>query len=366
MKLIYLTTSIDDLSAGVKNKINTQISVMNQNGIDVELFNPMYKGHFRNFIKYFFTFIGRNKKIEDLKRKAVEADCVYIRYFLCNYSVIKFLKTIKIINPKLKVLVEIPTYPYEREMKGKKLTLLIDRLFRLFLKKYVNKIVTFSSDKYIYGIPTINVSNGVDTSCIDIKKILTNNDSTINIIVVACFSFWHGFDRIISGLHQYYSTGGRSNYIVHFVGNGDDRVINQYKKMVEKYHLHENIIFYGEKKGKELDDIYNICDLAFDSLGRHRSGVFYNSTLKGKEYLAKGLPIISGVETELDNIKSFQYYFRVPADETPIDFNDIYIYYKKIYDNINRQCVVNEIRHFCEQHFDIKTTIKKIIDEILK
>jgi hypothetical protein len=49
-----------------------------------------------------------------------------------------------------------------------------------------------------------------------------------------------------------------------------------------------------------LNDIYNISDIAIDSLGRHRSNVMYNSTLKGKEYCAKGLPIVSGVKTEFD------------------------------------------------------------------
>lgn len=42
-------------------------------------------------------------------------------------------------------------------------------------------------------------------------------------------------------------------------------------------------------------------------MGRHRSGVSFNSSLKGKEYCAKGLIIVSGVKTELDLDGEFLY-----------------------------------------------------------
>ncbi|MFK5655764.1 hypothetical protein ACIA4K_04025 [Lactobacillus delbrueckii subsp. bulgaricus] len=63
----------------------------------------------------------------------------------------------------------------------------------------------------------------------------------------------------------------------------------------------------GKKEKEELDYYYNICDIGIDSMGRHRSNVYYNSSLKGKEYLAKGLPIVLGVTTELDYIKDFRF-----------------------------------------------------------
>ena len=89
-----------------------------------------------------------------------------------------------------------------------------------------------------------------------------------------------------------------------------------------------------ERALKLLEDVglYDKADIALDCMGRHRVGVYYNSSLKGKEYCAYGVPIISGVETELDQRKEFQYYLRVPADDTILDMDDIVNYYHKCYD----------------------------------
>ena len=100
-----------------------------------------------------------------------------------------------------------------------------------------------------------------------------------------------------------------------------------------------------------------------DSMGRNRTNVFYNSTLKGKEYLAKGLPIISGVKTELDHM-DFPYYLRVPADDTPLDFARVIQFYHEIYDRKSEAEVAEEIRDFCRLHFEFRQTFQPVLDEM--
>ena len=78
---------------------------------------------------------------------------------------------------------------------------------------------------------------------------------------------------------------------VHIVGEGSP--IEEYKRIVEKYEIAEHVIFYGLKTGRELDSIYDQCSIGVENLGFHRTGVYRASTLKAREYAAKGLPFIT-------------------------------------------------------------------------
>ena len=102
-------------------------------------------------------------------------------------------------------------------------------------------------------------------------------------------------------------------------------------------------------------------------MGRHRSGVFYNSSLKGKEYCAYGLVIVSGVRTELDNDATYKYYFRVPADDSPIDFNKVLDFYRTVTDNgRKRKEVKKEIMQYASEHFSMDVVLKPVLDYIYR
>lgn len=360
-KIIYLTTAFNDKSPGVSLKIRKQIELLRNNKFEVEIINPYTDKLWRKYVSL-LPLVNINFNYDKLKAALNDVFCIYIRYFLCDNSLIKVLKFIKK-KYNIKIIIEIPTFPYDNEMCVCNPKLYKDKFTRTKLKNYVDKIITFSADKFIFGIPTLNISNGVDTNLIR-KRTNIQNGKTINLIAVAYINYYHGFDRIIEGLYIYYNNGGKKDFVIHIVGNGKKSIIHTYKEAIVKYGLQEHIILHGQKVGKELDELYNISTLAFDSLGRHRSGVFYNSSLKGKEYLAKGLPIISGVETELDKDDSFKYYLRVPADDSPIDFNNIMDFYTKVYDNENADKIINKIRSYCEEKYSINVTFQPIINII--
>ena len=48
-----------------------------------------------------------------------DADFIYLRKpSAINMGFIDFLKRVRKLNPKMKILLEIPTYPYDNEIKG--------------------------------------------------------------------------------------------------------------------------------------------------------------------------------------------------------------------------------------------------------
>ncbi|MFD1851260.1 glycosyltransferase [Oceanobacillus bengalensis] len=364
-RLLYITPVNKNL-VGIWKKIKMQVNYFEKKKISVDILDVKRDTNHRilNAILKRIPYVGIHRwsiNFEDIKN----TDYVYIRYEKSDYQFVKSLKTIKETNPKIKVLVEIPTYPYDNEGQisiSNILIILKDRRNRRKMYKYVDRIITFSDDQFIFGIPTIRVSNAVNTQNITPKKIITSS-MAINVIAVANFAFWHGYDRFIKGLYNYYNSDNRNkeSIILHLVGIGNE--LEHYKSLVSKYKLEKKVIFYGKMEGRELDEIYDKCDIGLDALGRHRSKVYYNSTLKGKEYGAKGLPIISGVRTELDNHEDFKYYLRVPAEDSPIDMIKVIHFYNEIYNSIeSKEEIINNIRNYTESNFDVNVVWEKVVN----
>lgn len=372
MKGMYLSVcDLKDQSSGVNKKINMQLLAFKKNGIDMVVPDMSVKSFFYRLLDVVLgvcpitpcLFSIRFKKLLK-KSKPDHLNFVYIRKTAFDRNFIKTAEAIKSENPDIKVLVEIPTYPYDKECDSliSKIRLIKDRKSRDYLYNYVDRIITYSNDKSIFKIPTINLSNAIDT-CKIIAKKASDSKAIIQIIAVALFSFWHGYDRFLYGLASYYRNGGHKNIVFHLVGNGNE--IKKYKAIVKENSLEQHVIFHNEKSGNELDDIYDQCEIALDSMGRHRCGVYYNSSIKGKEYGAKGLPIISGVETEFDVDQGYRYYMRVAATEEPININSVIDFYNRVYNGQeNRNEIIKNIREYTRNHFDITIAWKPILDFI--
>lgn len=211
--------------------------------------------------------------------------------------------------------------------------------------------MTFSNDRKIFNIETIQISNGVDFKNVPLKKNSLKSNSlksnSINLIGVASISHWHGYDRVIEGLKLYLDSDPDVNVIFNIVGDGNPKVLNDYKEKVSKYNLTDNVVFHGKLTGNKLNDVFDLSDIGVDALGRHRSKVFYNSSLKGKEYLARGLPIISGVRTELDDMHGFPAYLRIPANDSPVDIYEVKNFFSDI---IQSNIDARKIRSFGEKN----------------
>jgi hypothetical protein len=92
--------------------------------------------------------------------------------------------------------------------------------------------------------------------------------------------------------------------------------------------MEDFVILYGKKHGKKLDCLFEKCDFGIGSLGRHRVGIDKIKTLKNREYAARGIPFIYS-ETDSD-FDTRPYVLKAPADETPIDINNIVSFYHSI------------------------------------
>jgi glycosyltransferase involved in cell wall biosynthesis len=251
---------------------------------------------------------------------------VYMRYeHNANPFLIHFVR--RLMNQGVKVVMEIPTFPYDQEYITirSKCSLFIDKLFRKRLAKQLNAIVTFSNESEIFGQRTIRISNGIDFNSIKLKRQRNHSSDEIHLVGVAEIHYWHGFDRVVKGLANYYKSDRHNacKIYFHIVGEfSGERERTEIVPLIIENKLENYIILHGKLFGISLDGIFDRSDIGIGSLARHRSNITYIKTLKNREYAARGIPFIYS-ETDED-FESMPYILKVPADESPIDITQIF------------------------------------------
>lgn len=350
----------ENVKSGVDKKILSQIKIFNNNGFKCEF---KYCSAPKNFISKAFSCLPFfSDGIKWPKANEVRgASFLYIRRpVMVSKELINFLANFREENPEALILYEIPSYPYDGEMSGiSTFALIKDRLYRKKLKKYVDYVVDLSGNSAIFGIPTVNYFNGIDLDTINIRKPKKTNNNAIHILSVSFFEPWHGIDRFIEGLSRYRKSESRSVYL-HLVGAGTD--LPHLKELTDRYNLNNAITFHGVLSGDELDKVYNLCSLGIECLGMHRKGINQvSSSLKSREYLAKGLPFFGSSEIDVFMDESFGYYLKVPANETPVDVKQVIKFYDSIYSNRKEEEVINDIREYAERHISMDVSMENIL-----
>ena len=224
MRILFLVYHGFSEHSGISKKIHYQVKGLRENGHDVRLcyYGFAENGHRCRYVDDQVLEDYGTGKTAGLRQR-LSYDCIYrycIRekidfvYARCfqnaNPWLIHFFKKLK--KAGIHAVTEIPTYPYDAEFVGfplmTRLNLKIDQLFRRQLSAQMDAIVTFSDAKEIFGQRTINISNGVDFDSIPLHEPLTVNHE-LHLIGVAEVHYWHGYDRLIAGLGEYYR--GKSN-----------------------------------------------------------------------------------------------------------------------------------------------------------
>jgi len=174
---------------------------------------------------------------------------------------------------------------------------------------------------------------------------------------VANIRFWHGYDRLIKGLRDYYSD--KNNTIpVYFdiIGDSSNKESQEYREMVKKFKLEEYVIFNGVIKTSGLDPFFDKADMAIGSLGIHRIDLDEAKPIKNREYCAKGIPFMYAmIDRDFDD-KDFV--LKVPADDSNININNIIKFLRESKFSIESE------RKYAEDYLTWNSQIKKIIKQM--
>lgn len=357
----------EGVAEGVSKKIKSQINSFEKQGFEVtytfsdsqymniktgnnqeKIFRLTRFPILNRFLLYYYL----NKRRFLLEN----TNLIYIRHEGSVYNQKKFLKNFKKLGSK-NVVLEIPTYPYDKEWGegfANNLYFYLEKKISMEISEYIDLIATFSQDNKIYGVPCIRISNGIDFQNTPIIK--KSPTEFLTFTSVSICAPWHGVDRFLNSLEQYGAKTQDLNIRFNIVGEGVETT--RLKKITNKSeYLNNVVVFHGFKSGEELDAIYNETNIAVGCLGNHRKGIYTIQALKNKEYAAKGLPMIFSEDDP--GLRNKEYVYKASHDEQLLDIEDIIRWYHKL------EITPEEIRYSIKD-FSWDNQIKKVIYAVNK
>lgn len=371
MKNIFFYGNImpSDMTSGITKKVLSQISSLREMGYQV-----YYTGYTSDGVaifdnedqkvfheKYWFNsdklnrYLRRWKLLVTAKKFVSSTDLSfelsYLRFHFFDGSYLRLLKKLK--ENGSKIIVEAHSYPYRsKKINPFLLTHIIDIIYEPFIRKYIDLVAAISNKKEIWGCKTVHIDNAIDINEVKLQNKKEAHKNEIRLICVSNERYYHGYKKLIRGLYEYYKTNGERNITINFVGEYKEST----KILVQELGLDEHIFFSGKKYGSELEEAYNNADLGVGAFTA-RAGEQFGSSIKTKEYFAKGLPFINGwKEYSFDD--SYPYVKRFPLNVDNIDFNKVEEFYDTIKSDKNMQL---NMRNFAKENFTWLKQFEKVI-----
>lgn len=316
------------------------------------------------------SFKGRNFLIVNgmvkylakwLKKNGV--DYVYMRH---SAPMPSFYKTMgRLSKSGTKIMVEIPTYPGTNEGKNssRRIHYFMAHAFeKIFGGAYTKNIAAYAligEEAHSYrGVPAINIQNGLNVEKIPMKTAFEEHEGEIHILVVAMLSYWHGYDRLINGLAQYYEgEAGEYKVHVHICGKSADGTLEKLQQITKEKNISDYVHFEGYIGGDELIKMFDKCDIACGSLGLFRQNIIVDTTLKIPEYTSRGIPFIyctPSVNVE----KSASYCMKAEENDSDINIRNVIDFYERL----DKENVSEEMRRFALDKLDWTAQLESVID----
>ncbi|MEG1050299.1 MAG: glycosyltransferase, partial [Oscillospiraceae bacterium] len=287
---------------------------------------------------------------------------LYIRRIFCTPFHLKTLRLLK--NQGVHLVEELPTYPYDGENKNYtqlsyKITAVIDKICRGQYKKYLDFFTLYNGYDEVFGVPALRLENGIDFANIRFVPTEFPKDR-IDLIAVSAMAPWHGYERVLEGMNEYYKAGkeGKRRVNFHIVGQGQEK--ENWQEMARQFNLEEQVKFYGQLTGDALSEVFDRCQIGIASLGCYKKNMFDGSELKIHEYMAYGKPFIYTLDSSCLT-QEMAYCKKVANDETPLDIEAVV----KFYDEVRkREEVSQEMNRFARENYSWQVQMKKVMDEV--
>lgn len=355
--MMYITCSNVPIPIGVQKKIQAQTKV----------FDRYYGCAMFGYCHYGMMYLSKNGEniekdfaVTDEEKfnlylkwiKKYGVSKVFIRAKIpLNVFLLAFLRELKKLS--IVVVYEIPSWPLDSLIKNPDV-MFEEQYNQVELKKYVSLVTTYININEIYGIPVCTLQNGVDLETLPLRK-RRERKKTICLMMVALMEPWQGLERLIEGMYDYCKHDGAYDIKFFFVGEGSG--IPYWKKLVKELNLINNVKFYGQKIGRELNELYDIVDMGIGCLGSYKLGFKQGASIKVREYCARGLPFIYGYD-DIGFTGNEIFCKRVSNDSSPIDMHDIIELYEK---TVERQDIIDTMRDYASKHLTWDVILKPVL-----
>lgn len=350
------------LYIGVYKKVKSQIKAFKSLGVTIDYVGMA--GDKIDFLGSNIDFSAKHLKQPLLFKKIIDNldeiynkyDFAYIRFSFANPYMFALIKRLK--EHGIKVFVEIPTYPYTNELDNSIKNIIYKCLDTYLWKrkaKNIYRLVLTNDLRELHGIKAINIFNGIDLE--DIVKSTSDkyvDKKVVNLIGVANISKWHGYDRVIKGLAEYYKVNRNIGVHFYIVGEGSEK--SNLIRLTEELEMNEYVHILGAKYGDDLEKLYYKMDIGVSSLALFRAGGGHDP-IKSKEYLAKGIPVIVGYKDRAFS-DDLEFVYRISSDDSPVNINDIVTQY--LTGKINSEVIVK----YAADNLTWAAQIKKVLETL--
>ena len=293
MKIAYFFTWSDDLESGVMKKVRDQVAFWEKEGHRVKVFiltkrDSRFQQKFHNLANTsniswhclsYDGLIERSRQYANLYNKveSFKPDIVYLRK--CKYSpgayrILKRFASVMELNGKPKPFKLCPGHIYDQLT----LRLLLNNL-RGFIA--VGKEIGQTPLYAARNKPVKVIGNSIDQSRYEVLPPAVHNEEVTFVFIGSPGQPWQGVDKILELGKM------RPSWLFHIIGCNAGEFGFVSKEM-------SNVTFHGKMDGEQYLKIFGESDIAIGSTAQHRRGMNETSTLKMREYLTCGLPVITG------------------------------------------------------------------------
>lgn len=258
-------------------------------------------------------------------------------------------------NLGMKIIVENPTYMSKGAEEPMFYIRFLNTVLKIFGKDKYTTLYTLIGDKTegcFNGTPAINIDNGIDVDLFEPRTPISHTG--INFIAVGNIAYWHGFDRIIKGLASF----KEEDIHLYLVGPDGDGSLSQCMRLAEKMEISHLVHAVGPKFGEELTSLLNKCDVAFASLAISRKKLESASSLKNREYCARGIPFVFASEDPVLSQHPMEFVMQIPDDETPVPIKKVISFSKGLPNNE----APSIMRRYAEEYMTWESQFKKVFD----
>ena len=286
-RIAHVTLILQDVP-GIANKLEAQAEICSEAKIPIDFYwlagtegpNPNSFDSLKiQRLNYSSPFRLRYKQAKILSELQVDYDKIILRYPLWDPVLFLFIKN------KKNIILEHHTMEYEELFAQKSWRRFTEKFFATtWLRSFgaftaVSKeIEKYHSQKRLGEQKSIFIPNSIKVGSEPLQNL--SNKGLRMIFVASRFDAWHGLDLILEVLSR-----SDLDFQLDIVGkclSGEEKKFEQDKRFN----------FLGSMDVQVLRASYKNYSLAVGSLAMIRNGMKEASTLKVREYLAHGLPVI--------------------------------------------------------------------------
>ena len=301
-------------NSGVGKKMQNQLEVWRRMGHEARMFmhastgepaSPLIEAHV-------IPYESRGKIITELNRiraarqlvnavKEFNPDIIYLRYGIYVYPAHRLMKIAPVIE-------EINTNDLTQHEDLGGIYSLYNRLTRGIFLRLVRGLVTVSRELEVspafalYRKPTRVIANGIELDAFAPLS-APSNESPRLVFIGSPGYIWHGVDKLVDFARRF------SDVQLDIVG---------YDALPDFEALPHNLTLHGYLSSEQYLKVLARADVAISSLALHRIQLDEASTLKSRECLALGLPlVVAYTDTDLDDA-GFDFLLKIPNKEDNI------------------------------------------------